>query len=143
MASDVLSVTNPATSLVHGSQAPKIELLHSAGGNTLPQNGKVTAAPAAAPQQAAVQKPIPASTAAEQQAQQPQQKPDLASQVAALNKHLNDSGRPAQFRASANNKQIEEVNPATGEVIAVYSASIFAELARSVGISGALVNSHA
>jgi hypothetical protein len=140
MASDAVSVTNPTTSLVHGSQAPKIELLH-AGGNTLPQNGRVTAVPAAAPQPAAVQKPVPASTAAEQQAAQ--QKSDLASQVGLLNKYLNDSGRPAQFRASSNNKQIEEVNPATGEVIAVYSATIFAELARSVGISGVLVNSHA
>lgn len=147
MTSDVVSV-NPTTSLVHGSQAPKIEL-HTSG-NTLPQNGKVTATPAAAPQSAQVRpvpNPTPAAlqqaTAAQQSAEaqaQQIQKPDLAAQLATLNKYLNDSGRPAQFRASANNKQIEEVNPASGEVIAVYSATVFAELARSVGISGAVVN---
>jgi hypothetical protein len=139
MASEVASVTIPAASLVHGSQAPKIELHQN--GKTLPQNGKVTALPAAAPQKADVHKPVtPPAASAAQDAQQ--QKPDLASQVAVLNKYLNDSGRPAQFRASSNNKLIEEINPATGEVIAQYSASVFAALARSVGISGAVVNSH-
>ena len=147
MASEVASVTTPAASLVHGSQAPKIELHHSSG-NTLPHSGKVTALPAAAPQQANVQKAVtPPAASAQQQAQQAQEaqqkQPDLAGQVAVLNKFLNDSGRPAQFRASANNKVIEEINPATGEVIAEYSASVFAALAKSVGISGAVVNSHA
>jgi uncharacterized FlaG/YvyC family protein len=146
MASEVASVTTPAASLVHGSQAPKIELHHSSG-NTLPQSGKVTALPAAAPQQTNVPKAVtpPAANAQQQaqQAQEAQQKQSLAGQVAVLNKFLNDSGRPAQFRASSNNKVIEEINPATGEVIAEYSASVFAALAKSVGISGAVVNSHA
>jgi hypothetical protein len=65
--------------------------------------------------------------------------------VAFLNKHLNDSGRPAQFRVdpTSGNKVIQEINPANGEVIAEYSATEFAELARSVGISGAIVDRHA
>jgi len=75
----------------------------------------------------------PASTAADTVS--------LQSKLAQLNKSLNDSGLPAQFRASADDSYIEELNPLTGEVIAQYSASEFPALARSVGISGATVNS--
>jgi hypothetical protein len=64
----------------------------------------------------------------------------LQSKIAQLNKSLNDSGLPAQFRASADDDHVEEVNPVTGEVIAQYSAAEFPALARSVGISGATVN---
>jgi hypothetical protein len=64
----------------------------------------------------------------------------LQSKIAQLNKYLNDSGLPAQFRASADDDHVEEVNPVTGEVIAQYSAAEFPALARSVGISGATVN---
>ncbi len=40
--------------------------------------------------------------------------------------------------------QIAVENPATGEVIAQYSATVFAALARSVGITGApVVDEHA
>jgi hypothetical protein len=136
MTSEVPSVQIPATSLVQGSHATTI-LVHKSG-NTLPQNGKVAATPPAvqpkiAPQQQPQQTP----------AQQQSDKAALAAQVAALNKSLNDSGRPAQFRASSNNKNIEEVNPANGQVVAEYPAEEFAELARSVGISGAIINQHA
>jgi uncharacterized FlaG/YvyC family protein len=67
----------------------------------------------------------------------------LAAQVTLLNKYLNDSGRPDEFRVDpeSNNKVIQEINPTNGAVIAEYSASEFAELARSLGISGAVVNS--
>lgn len=153
MASDIPSVQTPAISLVQGSQQPTQVLIQKSG-NTLPQDGKVSAASSAAQptvgqqskstaalqQQSATQ-----SRQAQQQQEQQKEQADLASQVAIVNKAFNDSGRAAQFRASSNDKQIEEVNPATGEVIATYSAAVFGALARSVGISGAkpVVDEHA
>jgi hypothetical protein len=122
MASDGQPVKIPVTSLVHGSQAPTTVVFRQ-GGNSLPPSGK-TAAPAAA-------KVVPAKT-------------DLQTQVTLLNKYLNDSGKPDQFRVapSSDDKLIQEINPANGEVIAEYSAIEFAALARSVGISGVLIDSH-
>jgi hypothetical protein len=135
MTSDVPSVQISTTSLVQGSHAPTTVLVHKSG-NTLPQHGKVTAAPPASqPKVAPEQQPAPKPA--------PPPKFDLPAQVAVLNKFLNDSGRPAQFRASSNNKQIDEINPATGEVVAQYPVSEFAELARSVGISGAIIDQRA
>ncbi len=62
-----------------------------------------------------------------------------------LNKYLNDSGKPDQFRVApdSDDKLIQQVNPATGEVIGEFPASEFAALARSVGISGVVVDKHA
>ena len=70
---------------------------------------------------------------------------DIQAQVNLLNKYLNDSGRPAQFRVdpTSDNTLIQEINPATGEVIAEYSVIEFPELARSVGVSGVLVDDRA
>jgi uncharacterized FlaG/YvyC family protein len=115
MASDGQPVQIPVTSLVHGSQAPTIQR----SGNALPPSGKPAAAPAA--------------------------KPSLPAQVAILNKFLNDSGKPDQFRVnpSSDDKLIQEINPATGEVIGEYPVEEFAELARSLGVSGAIIDSHA
>jgi hypothetical protein len=138
MASDGQPVQIPAVSLVHGSQAPTTIKVSS--GNPLPQSGNA-ATPAAA---------VRVSSAAK--APQPQHRPsvparnaDAQEQVAFLNKHLNNSGKPAQFRLdpTSGNKVIQEINPANGEVIAEYSATEFAALARSVGISGAIVDDHA
>jgi hypothetical protein len=72
-------------------------------------------------------------------------KPNLRAQVALLNKNLNDSGKPIQFRVApaSDDKLIQEINPANGEVVAEFAASEFAELARSLGISGVLVDRHA
>jgi hypothetical protein len=68
---------------------------------------------------------------------------DVQAQVALLNKYLNESGRPDQFRADPNTATlIQELNPETGEVIAEYSAISFPELAKSVGISSALIDEH-
>ena len=123
MASDGQPVKIPVTSLVHGSQAPTTVVVTS-GGKSLPPTGKLAAPPAAA-------RVIPAKT-------------ELQAQVRLLNKYLNDSGKPAQFRVAPNSddKLIQEVNPANGEVIGEYPASEFAELAKSVGISGVLIDSH-
>ena len=117
MASDGQPVKIPAVSLVHGSQAPKtVAIQHS--GNVLPRSGRPAAPPAAV---------------------------NLQTQVQLLNKYLNDSGKPAQFRVApdSDDKLIQEVNPANGEVLAEFPASEFAALARSVGISGVIVDKHA
>jgi uncharacterized FlaG/YvyC family protein len=131
MASDGQPVKISATSLVHGSQAPTTVKVQS--GKVLPQSGNAAASAAAAKSRVPA-KSVPAAGST-----------DLPAQITLLNKFLNDSGRPIQFRVdpSSDNKLIQEVNPATGEVIGEYSATEFAALARSVGISGVLVNSHA
>jgi hypothetical protein len=132
MASDGRSVAIPATSLVHGSQAPTaVTVQHS--GKTLPPSGKAAAEPAA---------PRPAAA---EQAGAATGNTDVQNQVTFLNKFLNDSGKPDLFRVdpTSGDKLIQQVNPATGEVVGEFSVSEFAELARSLGISGALVNSRA
>ena len=116
MASDGQSVKIPAVSLVHGSQAPTVAIQRS--GNALPRSGR-PAAPAAAA--------------------------SPRTQVQLLNKYLNDSGKPDQFRVdpSSDGKTIQQVNPANGAVIAEFASSEFAALARSLGISGAVIDEHA
>jgi hypothetical protein len=123
MASDGQPVKIPVTSLVHGSQAPTTVLVQH-GGKSLPPSGKPAARPAAT-------QVIPAKT-------------DVQTQVRLLNKYLNDSGKPDQFRVApdSDDKLIQEVNPANGEVIGEYPAAEFAALAKSVGISGVLIDSH-
>jgi|SRR5476651_780284 uncharacterized FlaG/YvyC family protein len=116
MASDGQPVKIPATSLVHGSQAPKTVAIQR--GKVLPPAGKPAAAAAT---------------------------PNVRAQVQLLNKYLNDSGKPDQFRVDpdSDDKLIQQVNPATGEVIGEFPASEFAALARSVGISGVIVDKRA
>jgi hypothetical protein len=125
MASDGNPVVIPATSLVHGSQAPTTVIVKQPGGNSLPPSGKAAAVPAA--DRAA------AATA------------DIQTQVNLLNKYLNDSGRPDQFRVdpSSDGKLIQQINPASGAVIGEFSADEFPALARSVGVSGAIVDNRA
>jgi hypothetical protein len=69
----------------------------------------------------------------------------LQSLVTVLNKFLNDTGRPDQYRLdpTAPDQTIQEINPANGEVIAEFSSSDFPALARSLGMSGALLDSRA
>ena len=135
MASDGQPVQIPAVSLVQGSQAPKIS---STGGKVLPPSGSATSRTAEA-------RTAAASTGEARTAEPRATATALSTQVALLNKNLNDSGRPLQFRVAPNSgdKTIQEINPANGEVIAEYSASEFAALARSLGISGAVVNRRA
>ena len=66
-------------------------------------------------------------------------------QVVLLNKYLNDSGQPNRYRLAANaeGRLIQEINPATGEVIGEYSVSTFPTLAKSLGLVGSLVDSRA
>jgi hypothetical protein len=125
MASDGQPVKIPVTSLVHGSQAPTTATVPQVSGKSLPPTGKTAAETVTAKSSAA------------------NRSTDVQAQVAFLNKYLNDSGRPDQFRADPNTATlIQELNPATGEVIAEYSALSFPELAKSVGISSALIDEH-
>jgi hypothetical protein len=66
-------------------------------------------------------------------------------QVALLNKYLNDSGQPNRYRVAPNTEEqfIQEINPATGDVIGEYPVSTFPALAKSLGLVGALVNRRA
>jgi hypothetical protein len=116
----------PATSAVQGSQATITVSPPAASGKSLPPSGKIAAHPAAAD-------PEPARSA------------DLKSLVALLNKYLNDSGRPDQFRVApaSDDKVIQQINPANGEVIGEFAVSEFPALARSVGASGLMVDSRA
>jgi hypothetical protein len=70
---------------------------------------------------------------------------DVQAQVAFLNKFLNDSGKPNQFRVAPNTNSalIQEINPANGAVIADYPVIAFPALAKSLGISSALIDEHA
>ena len=129
MASSGDPVLIPATSLVHGSQAQTTVIVQQSNvqqssGKSLPQSGNTPVE--AAKNGAAAQ-------------------PDLQAQVALLNKYLNDSGRPDEYRVdpASDAKLIQQINPATGAVIGEFSASEFPALARSVGVSGALIDSHA
>src|ERR1700677_4704017 len=108
MASDANPVQIPVTSLVHGSQAPTTTSQSS--GKPLPPAGNASPGAAAGPGVSAAPKPSAASRST-----------DVQAQVAFLNKYLNDSGRPNQFRVDPNSdSNIQEVNPATGAVIAEY-----------------------
>ena len=129
MASDAVPGSIPV-GLVHGSQAPKSTTVPSVGGTSLPRGGKAAAV-------LAVGGNAQNATAGN--------KAGIQALVAQLNKYLNDSGRPAQFRVDpeSRGKTIQEVNPATGDVIGEFSAEEFPELARSVGVSGVVVNSRA
>jgi uncharacterized FlaG/YvyC family protein len=126
-----------------------VEIVHPAGGNTLPASGKAATGKAATA--TAEKPPVPAAPAADKPpapakaATAPAPRSNVEAQVALLNKFLNDSGRPAQFRVdpASDAKLIQEINPATGEVIGEYPAISFPALARSVGISGALIDERA
>ena len=137
MASNADPVLIPATSPVHGSQAQTTVVVQQSSGKSLPQSGKVVAESAAAAQPGAPQAQTAVHSAAAPN------KPDLQAQVALLNKYLNDSGRPDQFRVdpTSGSKLIQQINPATGAVVGEFLASEFPALARSVGVSGVLVDS--
>jgi hypothetical protein len=64
--------------------------------------------------------------------------------VTQLNKHLNDSGLPDQYRVDPHSSStIQEINPANGAVIGEFSASEFPSLARTAGALGLLIDSQA
>ena len=129
MANDATPVLIPAISLVHGSQAPTKVTSESSSGKSLPSGGHTVAAAAASA----------ANSAGGSRTN------DVQAQVAFLNKFLNDSGKPDQFRVApdSNSALIQEINPANGAVIADYPVIAFPALAKSLGISSALIDEHA
>jgi hypothetical protein len=118
------------TSLVPNVQAAAIapaSRIQGGSGNNLPASGNSTSASAAKSAEPTQQK-VDAS--------------DPQSIVTFLNKYLNDSGLPDQFRIdpSSSGKFIQEINPASGEVVAEYAIAEFPALARGIGASGLLID---
>jgi hypothetical protein len=143
MASDGVAAKIPVTSLVQGSQAPIAARVQDTSGKALPASGNALAAqPADALAASATPKENTVSTAGKAPAVSAT---DAQTLVAQLNKALNDSGRPDQYRVdpSSDEKMIQQINPANGAVVGEFLASEFPALARSVGVSGALFDSHA
>lgn len=133
MASDGNPGKLAVTSVVQANQATLSISSQQSGGKTLPAGGKNVPRAAAANTAAHAA----AHTAA------PPRNTDPQSLVDVLNKYLNDSGRPDQFRldATSGDKLIQQVNPATGEVIGEFPVSEFPALARSVGASSLFIDS--
>ena len=148
MASDGTTGQIPVASPVQGSQATSSSI-KAGSGKFLPQAGNIATAEAAtrpsdtAQVAASVQAVASAQAAASNVNKAPvQNTTDARSLVTQLNKHLNDSGRPDQFRLDpSNGKMIQQLNPASGAVIGEFSATEFPALARSVGVSGLLIDS--
>jgi hypothetical protein len=114
------------TSLVQGSQAAASVTVQSGSGKPLPPTGKTATTAASA---AAATTRLAAARAADPQ-----------TLVDQLNKYLNDSGRPDEFRVDPSEKLIQQVNPANGAVLGEFSVDEFPALARSVGASGLLID---
>jgi uncharacterized FlaG/YvyC family protein len=125
MASDGNPGKLAVTSVVQASQATLSISSQQSSGKALPAGGNNVPNTAAA-------NTVP-----------PSRSTDPQSLVDALNKYLNDSGRPDQFRldATSGDKLIQQVNPTTGVVIGEFPVSEFPALARSVGASSLLIDS--
>jgi hypothetical protein len=143
MASDGVAAKIPVTSLVQGSQAPIAARVQEVSGKPLPPSGNSLAVQPADPHGVpanVAERAVPATGKAPSAGTT-----DAQTLVAQLNKALNDSGRPDQYRVdpSSDDKMIQQINPANGAVVGEFLATEFPALARSVGVSGALFDSHA
>jgi hypothetical protein len=135
MASDGNSGPIPATGLVPGSQAPIA--VPPASGRSVPPSGKNV------PQAAAASGASSEKAGRDSGAAQPAPPPRTDSQalVELLNKNLNDSGQPDQFRVDpTSNELIQQINPANGAVVAQFSIEEFPALARSIGASRGIID---
>jgi len=132
MASEPSSGQIPNANLLQGSQAVSLVSSPSAG-NVLPSAGnKVPPVTVAA-----------ATSSTDSHTSAPRST-DPQTLVNLLNRNLNDSGRPDQFRLDpASASLIQQVNPANGEVVGEFSVEEFPDLARSVGATGGIVDSRA
>lgn len=132
--------TAQAAKVIPGDLPPAAATLQPHSGKTLPASG-VYPASSAAP--ASAQTATPGSAAAAKPT------PDLHALTAQVNKHLQDSGRPTQFRldSSTGRAMIQEINPDTGEVVGELPESEFKGLAQGLtqesGVSGLLVDTRA
>ncbi len=160
MASDGSPAAISSAGAVLSSQVSDPTKFQPAGGKTLPPSGNATAAAAASTSSNAAgvlqqsSKSVVASTSATSTGtvSNSTSKPSQAKTTAAstsdpqslvdqINKSLNDSGRADQFRLSPDSSQyIQQVNPSNGAVIAEYAVSEFPALARSIGVSGLLID---
>jgi hypothetical protein len=129
--SDLL--VNPAAGLLNGKPTSVAALTQPDTARPLPDSSKAHLKP---PVTAAALTSHPATSAASSGA---------LHQVVLLNKYLNDSGQPNRYRVAPNSEEqlIQEINPATGEVIGEYSISTFPALAKSLGLVGSLVDGRA
>lgn len=163
MASDGASITVSVTQPAQASYASPGTPAKPADGKSLPNSGAATAQPVVAKSavQLAVSNAASASAATSAGATSPPAssssatgaalpKTPAASQadtrtlVTQLNKHLNDSGLPDQYRIDPQSSgMIQEINPANGAVIGEFSASEFPSLARTAGALGLLIDSQA
>lgn len=143
MASDGVAAKIPVTSLVQGSQAPTAARVQDVSGKVLPPSGNALAA---LPAEASVPSAKPNENTVPTASKVPSvSTTDAQTLVAQLNKALNDSGRPDQYRVdpSSDDKMIQQINPANGAVVGEFLATEFPALARSVGVSGVLFDGHA
>jgi uncharacterized FlaG/YvyC family protein len=167
MASDVSPGAISGASAVLSSQAADPAKFALTSGKTLPSGGNSAATAAAtAASIAAAGKGLPQSgngaaqptatapaansnstTASTSSAKSSQAKSTAASSsdpqalVNQINKYLNDSGQADQFRLDPSSENyIQQVNPANGAVVAQYAVSEFPALARSIGVSGLLID---
>jgi hypothetical protein len=149
MASDGNPGKLAITSVIHGSQAAQPASGQQSSGKSLPAGGKhappAPAAESVTTQAAADAATADAAVAARKTPPPPPRNTDPQSMIEILNKHLNDSGRPDQYRLdpTSGNKVIQQINPATGAVIGEFSVDEFPALARSVGATGLLIDSRA
>jgi uncharacterized FlaG/YvyC family protein len=164
MASDGSPGAIAAVSAVLNSQASGSTKFQPAGGKTLPQSGNSSAAAAAValtsaenvPQGNKTVTPAVSSASVKSSAavgsgnsaanassakSAAAATADPQSLVTQINKHLNNSGQADQFRVDPDsNSYIQQVNPASGEVIAQYAVNEFPALARSIGAAGLLID---
>ncbi len=142
MASDGVAAKIPVTSLVQGSQAPTAARVQDVSGKVLPPSGNALAA---LPADASAPAKLNENTVSTTNNAPSVSTTDAQTLVAQLNKALNDSGRPDQYRVdpSSDDKMIQQINPANGAVVGEFLATEFPALARSVGVSGVLFDSHA
>jgi hypothetical protein len=139
MASDGVPVSPPVTRIQPASKAPQPATIQKVTGKPLPTSGQILPTRAEAqPKEQAASKPTELVPTANSAA-------DLRALLARLNKHLNDTGQPNQFRVdtTSGSNVIQEINPASGEVVGEYSATEFPALARGLGFSGLVIDSHA
>jgi hypothetical protein len=138
MASDGSSGKILDASVVQGSQTATSTSLQSGVGTTLPPTGRIE------PVASSTVTAIGANSNPTSVGKTPvQPTADPAALVRDLNKFLNDSGLPDQFRLdpASGGKMIQQINPTSGVVIGEFSATEFPALARSVGVAGLLVDS--
>jgi hypothetical protein len=117
--------------------------LAAAAGNGLPQSANGAAQPTAtAPAVNGSSATASASSAKSSQARSTAaSSSDPQALVNQINKYLNDSGQADQFRLDPSSENyIQQVNPANGAVVAQYAVSEFPALARSIGVSGLLID---